>query len=275
MTCFDIEFVPDDFATDKIKNNSADNRHEKVNGNRSSVKKDSNYEQNAKRKAHIGIIGIFSFFDLLVFDICSPLSIFYSLKTKLIMAYNLIKGGTAVNIHSKGKNKFIVELSKKDMLELDITYEEMDYSKIETRRVIWTILQKVRDNLGKDVDPTGNLLIEAAADSCGGCVLSFTIVEKRRYNDLRQPLKLTKTTDSVMYEFLSQNDLLDMLSDGRADFLKKQNRLFKKGDRFRLVLRNQPGYEQKKLLEEYAVSVGRDLVTLSHTLEHWQSAGSL
>lgn len=180
-----------------------------------------------------------------------------------------------MNIHSTGKNKFVVELSSRDMQELDITYEEMDYSRIETRRVIWTILQKVRDDLGRDIDPSGNLLIEASADSCGGCVLCFTVGEKRRSSDLRQPLKLTKTTDSAVYEFQSQDALLDMMRVVDVSVLKNQNRLFKNGERYRLVLRKQPGYAEKKLLEEYGISVGRDLFTLSHTLEHWQSAGQI
>lgn len=180
-----------------------------------------------------------------------------------------------MNIHSAGKNKFIVELSKNDMLELDITYEEMDYSKIETRRVIWTILQKVRDDLGRDVDPTGNLLIEAAADSQGGCVLSFTVAEKKRYYDSRQPLKLTKTADSVIYEFNSENDLLDMMKTVGKEAFKNQNRLFKNGGRYRLVLDKLPGHTDKMLIEEYGTMVGRDVFSLSHTAEHWQPAGRL
>ncbi len=180
-----------------------------------------------------------------------------------------------MNIRLMGKNKFVVELSRNVLVGLDITYEELDYSKIETRRVIWTILQKVRDDLGKDVDPAGNLLIEATADSCGGCVLRFTVGEKRRCSDIRQTLKLTKTTDSVIYEFLSQDDLLDMLSNKGSELFKTQNRLFKSGQRFRIVLKNEPGCQQKKLLEEYGIPIERNLVELSHTLEHWQSAGRI
>lgn len=176
-----------------------------------------------------------------------------------------------MNFYSTGKNKFVVELSQKDMQELDITYEEMDYSKIETRRVIWTILEKVRNCHGRDIDPSGNLLIEAAADSFGGCVLSFTVAEKRRLAD-RQPLKLTKTADSPVYEFQSENDLLDMMMVSGGTELIKSNRLFKKGQKFRLVLSLTPSGKEKRLLEEFSVSVGKDLFTVSSTVEHWQRA---
>lgn len=178
-----------------------------------------------------------------------------------------------MNIHSAGKNRIIVELSKKDMLDLDITYEEMDYSKIETRRVIWTILEKVRDSTGRDVDPTANLLIEVTADFQGGCVLCFTVGEKRRAYDYRQPLKLTKTTDSVIYEFENENALLDMIYTVGGDCLKNSNKLYKNRNCFRLVLSKFPCSEDKKVIEEYGIYIGRDELSLAYTAEHWDFAG--
>ena len=66
-----------------------------------------------------------------------------------------------------------------------------------------------------------------------------------------------------------------MLRVAEASALKNHNRLFRNGDRYRLVLRCQPGYRMKKLLDEYGAFVGGDLLALSHTFEHWQSAGQL
>jgi hypothetical protein len=82
--------------------------------------------------------------------------------------YNLDYGGIDVNIQPIGANKFIVMLSREDLSQLDITYDTMDYANIETRRVIWTILDRVRASTGRDIDPSGNLVIEAAPDSSGG-----------------------------------------------------------------------------------------------------------
>ena len=45
-----------------------------------------------------------------------------------------------MDIQPISNNKFIVGLTCDEMKDLDITYEDMDYSNIETRRVIWTIL---------------------------------------------------------------------------------------------------------------------------------------
>ena len=79
-----------------------------------------------------------------------------------------------MDIQPISNNKFIVGLTCDEMKDLDITYEDMDYSNIETRRVIWTILDTVRRDTGRDVDPSGNLMIEAAPDTDGGCLLMFT-----------------------------------------------------------------------------------------------------
>ncbi len=177
-----------------------------------------------------------------------------------------------MNIHSKGKNKIVVELSEKDMLELDITYEEMDYSKIETRRVIWTILQKVRDNTGRDIDPSGNLLIEAAADSHGGCVLNFTVPEKREAAQRRE-LKLTKNNGGTIYEFCCADDLLDVIKKLEPAVQRQKRQLFTSEGKYRLIMPSLPSGREKRLFEEYAKAFYCDPLIISCTLEHWQSAG--
>ena len=66
-----------------------------------------------------------------------------------------------MKIESNGEEKITVTLSQTDMSDLDITYDEMDYSNIETRRVIWTILDKARKVLGRSVDTDGKLRCSA------------------------------------------------------------------------------------------------------------------
>ena len=60
--------------------------------------------------------------------------------------------GIALKIEAPQENRIVVELTSADMTELDITYEEMDYGNIETRRVIWTILDRARAVLRRDID---------------------------------------------------------------------------------------------------------------------------
>lgn len=179
-----------------------------------------------------------------------------------------------MNIHSVNKNKFIVELSADDMSELDITYEDMDYSDIETRRVIWTILDRVRESTGRDVDPSGNLLIEAAADAEGGCILCFTLPSERRITAAIKEPAINKT-GGVVYEFDCADSLLDMIKTVGRENLPKCNRLYTNKKRYRLILSRLPSAGEKKKIEEYGKLVGRSAMAVAVTAEHWDSAGEI
>ncbi len=72
------------------------------------------------------------------------------------------------------KQQITVALTPHDLSDLDITYEELDYSNIETRRVIWTILDEAKKQLGSSIDTDGRLLIEVSPLDNGGCLLVFT-----------------------------------------------------------------------------------------------------
>lgn len=52
-----------------------------------------------------------------------------------------------MKIEAPEENKIVVRLTADDMTKLHITYEEMDYANIETRRVIWTLLDEARRSL--------------------------------------------------------------------------------------------------------------------------------
>ena len=73
-----------------------------------------------------------------------------------------------MNIQADGNEKIAVTLSHQDMNELDITYDEMDYSNIETRRVIWTVLDEAKRVLGKPINTDGRLLVQVSPADDGG-----------------------------------------------------------------------------------------------------------
>ena len=80
-----------------------------------------------------------------------------------------------MRIEAITRRKIVVELSAEDMTALDITYEALDYASADTRRVIWVILDRVRESTGCDVDPSGRLLIDAMPRPAGGCILFITL----------------------------------------------------------------------------------------------------
>lgn len=180
-----------------------------------------------------------------------------------------------MNIHLISKNKFIAELSEKDMNELDITYEEMDYSNIETRRVIWTVIDKIRETSGFDIDPSGNLLIEAVADSEGGCVLCFTIPERRKGLPSAKAPVLKKNRGSVIYEFESMDSLLDMMKTVDNNSFSGRCKIFRLNEKVRIIMPKLPSQNDKKAIEEYGRFIGQDDFISAYTSEHWSFAGRI
>lgn len=169
-----------------------------------------------------------------------------------------------MDIQHIGTNKFLVGLSRSDMEQLDITYDEMDYSNIETRRVIWSILDTVRQRTGRDVDPSGNLMIEAAPDSTGGCLLMFTVPPSKRSTGT----VIAKSSGTYIYEFDSADSFLDLVAQIKCG--EQDGKFFTDGIKYRAELSGEKASAYQRILREYGHFVGRDSLTAALTHEHWK-----
>ena len=86
----------------------------------------------------------------------------------------------------------------------------MDYSNIETRRVIWTVLDEARRVLGKPLNTDGRLLIEASPLEDGGCILSFTSLPSSDSKSKKRMI-MKKNCEPVALRALSEDSFLDTL----------------------------------------------------------------
>lgn len=103
-----------------------------------------------------------------------------------------------MKIELQNEDKIVVELTRTDLKTLDITYEDMDYSNIETRRVIWTLLDEAKRVLGKDISPAERMLIEALPLEDGGCVLYFTVLPSSGYDKNSKRLVMKKEAEPIL-----------------------------------------------------------------------------
>lgn len=113
-----------------------------------------------------------------------------------------------MKIEAIGEEKILVALSDKDMVELQITYDEMDYSNIETRRVIWTILDEAKRSLGKSIDTDGRILIEVTPSDDGGCIMCFTTMPVTDYKS-KKKLIMKKEAEPLLFKALDSDSFLD------------------------------------------------------------------
>ena len=113
-----------------------------------------------------------------------------------------------MRIEAHDDYRIAVELSDEDMDELEITYEDLDYSNIETRRVLWTILDEARQALGKEINLSEKMLIEAVPSGKGGCTIYFTVLQKPSEKNIQS--RLSKGSCSCSLQFSDVNALIDL-----------------------------------------------------------------
>lgn len=179
------------------------------------------------------------------------------------------KGGKTMKINSPAEDRIIVDLSEQDLLELNITYEEMDYSTTETRRVIWTVLDEAGKSLGRDLDPSRKMIIEASPKRGGGCTLSFTILDSRKPCGIQKQF-LKKQEKYILCEFGNA----DMLMKA-ADCLKNldsvtHSSLYGQNGKYRLLLigsEDMPKIRQN--CSEFGSVQNCSELVCSFTKEHW------
>lgn len=173
-----------------------------------------------------------------------------------------------MKINSPAEDKIIVDLTKQDMLELDITYEAMDYSTIETRRVIWTVLGEAGKHLGRELDPSRRMIIEASPKCEGGCTLTFTILDGRK-RTAAQKHTLRKTDDGIICDFENLDDLFRAAEEtGRTGFAV-QSSLFELDGAYRLIL-GCSSDTVKSMLSEFCKIRNCNKLLLDFTNEHWR-----
>ena len=152
-----------------------------------------------------------------------------------------------MKIESNGEEKITVTLSQSDMSDLDITYDEMDYSNIETRRGIWTILDKARKTLGKSVDTDGKLTIEVAPSEDGGCILHFT---NSPFADTKSKKRLImkKEAEPILFCPWDENSFIDCMKiiPNIKDFIK-ESEPYKYNNKLFIIFRPKLTFSEKIL----------------------------
>lgn len=172
-----------------------------------------------------------------------------------------------MKINSTADDRITVELTKQDMAMLDITYEDMDYSTTETRRVIWTLLDEAEKVLGKELDPSRRMIIEATPDTSGGCILDFIILDSKKKNSVHRQ-QLRKQSENLLCDF-ENSDLLLRAAMGFR--LNCESSLYENGGNYRLIIRALCEADTvKRYFSEFSCVKSCDRLLLEHTKEHWR-----
>lgn len=137
-----------------------------------------------------------------------------------------------MNITVYNEYRLEVKLSENELKAYDITYEDFDYSNIETRRVLWTILDEAKHKSGADINMSGKLLIEVSLLDEKEISISFTSLPPRG-NNTPSVKQLIKTQENAL---ILETDELDKCVDAAvAGGFSGRSALFEKNGIYRLV----------------------------------------
>lgn len=165
------------------------------------------------------------------------------------------------------ENGIEVELSRAEMQALDITYENLDYANTETRRVLWTVLDEAGAVLGRSIDLSGRMLIEARPDGDGGCILDFTLYPLKKATEKRK--KNIKANQLLQFETDSADALLCAANALVTDV---QGELYLQDGTFRLLLHPDvsDGWYLTAVLTEFGSVSELSAAQAAVTQEYWQ-----
>ncbi len=175
-----------------------------------------------------------------------------------------------MNIQADGDEKIAVTLSHQDMNELDITYDEMDYSNIETRRVIWTVLDEAKRVLGKPINTDGRLLVQVSPADDGGCLMLFTQMPLLE-NNSKKRLVMKKDAEPILWQAFDSDSFIDALGilKNKTQFIRNiEGYLYK--NKYYIIIHPKPSFCEKidLALCEYGESEEGDKGRISKIYEY-------
>lgn len=125
-----------------------------------------------------------------------------------------------------------VLLSAGEMEHYGITYEEMDYSDAETRRMLWSLISDIKKLSGLSLSLAGRLLIEVMKEKSGNVRICFTELESK----LSDPASFKQLVKSeampVVAEFTDIENIISLSFSAEKCI---PNALYEKNGKYRVI----------------------------------------
>ncbi|MBR3766927.1 MAG: adaptor protein MecA [Clostridia bacterium] len=149
-----------------------------------------------------------------------------------------------MNITVRNEYRVEAELTADELKIYGITYEQFDYKNIETRRVLWSLLDEIRRLYGISLSLSGKLLIEVIKESEEKYRICFSSLPPHG-NDLKSVKQLIKSENTpVVAEFCCFEDVLSAALNTEC---YDSCSLFEKNGKYRLIF-YVPSKEKTELL---------------------------
>ena len=132
------------------------------------------------------------------------------------------------------RNEYRAEiiLSSTELESYGITYEEIDYGNIETRRLLWTLKSEVQKRFGYTLPLSGRLLIEVIKEQESSIRICFSGIPGKTEDEHSVKQLVKSLSGTVIAEFTDFEDMLFAVSllDGNTE-----SSLFEKNGKYRIL----------------------------------------
>lgn len=164
-----------------------------------------------------------------------------------------------------------VLLSKIDMLDLNLSYDDMDYKDPQTKRVLLRLVEEIKREIHINLN-TGKLFIEAFPYVDGGCILYVNILEASGI-DYSAEKKYKACFDTPLVFMFGDINSLGKLSNRLINgyghiILKSSLFLFEKKYYLLLYTYFKMDCQLTRLVSEYGKLLGRGVVASAIVHEH-------
>ena len=126
-----------------------------------------------------------------------------------------------------------VGLSSEELESYGITYEEIDYSNTETRRLLWSLTEEIRQKNGINIKLSGKLLIEVMKDADSFITICFSSLPDKSADAASLKQLIRSEAKPVMAEFQNFEELIRAVKHLAADI---KSCLYESNGKYRLML---------------------------------------
>ncbi len=137
-----------------------------------------------------------------------------------------------MNLLVRNEYRTEIILSSTELESYGITYEEIDYGNIETRRLLWTLQQEVQKIYGHRINLSGKMLIEVIRDSENAVRICFSVLSQKKSDDNSVKQLIKSCTSPLIAEFRCLEEMLEAISALDSNI---RSDLFEKNGKYRII----------------------------------------
>ncbi len=136
-----------------------------------------------------------------------------------------------MNLLVRNEYRTEIILSSPELESYGITYEEIDYGNIETRRFLWALQREVQKIYGYRINLSGKMLIEVIRDSEDVIRICFSLLSPKQADDNSVKQLVKSCTNPLIAEFSDFEEMLEAVSIIGFDI---KSSLFEKNGKYRI-----------------------------------------